>query len=388
MITEGHPLPIERGRRQEELIITPESLFHDNHSLLAESRRNAYIEARKNGKLRGFVRCSDARSKTIGISAISIGNIAAADIPSPAIASDRGLESLTALSHIDGDTIAVGQMPTGCGGLAAKGAENNFNPQEEGIGRYISNKVAHKDPVVQAVITAQELAYLSDDKPVLAATHNHLDDTIYPIAFYQLVDSQLKSVSSVRNLDVMKYNPQRIYENGFPTIEESSLPDSLATILEESRREAAEIFSKYPDLKSLQKVQRPRIVLLSTEIRSGRIIFPDIGSIPGSIFKVHVAREKTAGGIDVSEEVLLNSLRQLEYPFSNAVKSNGDQAMPFSNTDRLIISTADIDLSTRLGKAALERPVVKRWKNSSPDNRIIVIQANSGIINVADELAA
>lgn len=378
------PIQFERGIRQEDLKITKIDLFNDNHSEEAGKAREIWNEKRKEGKLRGFARCSDARLKTVGES-ISVGSVAAVANPIPSVVSDRSLESLTALSHIDGDEIIPGKMPTGCGGHEAKERIGD-TPQQEGIGRWISG-MASKDPAIQAIVTAEKLAYASDGKPVLAAIQDHLNYTIYPVAFFQLDKGQMRSISSVRNEDILKHNPKRIYENGIPTIDEGHLPDVLAEMLEDNRREAQSILAKYPDLKRLQKVLRPRMILFSTDIRSVRVKYPKTSLPPGSVFKVHIPTEKISDGYRrIDESALTDSLNQLEYPIDHAVKNHEDTTLPFSNTDRVIIETGDFDLSISLAKEALKKPWMKKWLRLN-DRRILVVQTNSGVVNVIDEFS-
>lgn len=383
-MTAENPFPLERGIKQEDLILNPQSLFADNRSEEGLEARQRWTAKRNKGELRGFVRCSDARLKTIGEGSVSLGNIAAATEPSTSLVSDRGLESLTVLSHIDGETIKEAEMPTGCGGLAAKEKIGNSH-HEEGVSRYVSETIFSKDPVIQSIVTAEKLAYSSQGKPVLAATQDHLDYTIYPIAYFQLVRGQMTSVSSVRNEDIARYNPERIYENGMPTIEEGLLPPLFQDMLEENRREVRGIFEKYPDLKKLQKVQKPRVALLSTDPRSARVRYPSLSSVPGSFFKIHVPREKIGEGYQVKEDDLSHALNQLEYPISHSVEAQGDLTKPFSNTDRVIFETGDIELSRELAQKAAKKPWMKNWLKLH-DRRIIIVQANEGQSNIIEEV--
>lgn len=379
-----NPRPIERGVRQENLIISPQTLFTDNHSPKADEARARFNETRAKREISAWIRCADARVKTAGDS-ISIGNISAASLPNESIASHRSLESLIAITHIDGGTIEAEKMPTGCGGLAAK-ADIGDRECEDGIEKYVSEKISSKDPVAQALRTAERLAYLSADKPVLAATQNHLNYDIYPIAYFQVVRGQLVSVSSVKPEDIINYNPERIYKDGFPTIEEGMLPDVLKKIIEQNRSEAQDIFAKYPDLTSLQKVQNPRMIFLSTDIRSARVRYPELSSVPGSIFKVHVEREKLEDGVSVKETNILDALSQLQYPIEHyAIKNYDDQTKPFSRTDRLVVETGDIELSRTIANEALKKSWMKKWI-TLPDRKILLVQTNAGVSNVIEEL--
>lgn len=384
-MTAERPVIIERGPGQEDLVITAQTLYNDNHSQQAEEARERWSELKLKGKLRGFVRCSDAREKIVG-EGVSLGNISAASVPSSRILNDRGLESLTVLSHFDGETVEPGKMPTGCGGLAAKGTIGD-TPQVEGIGKYVSEEIFSEDAVVQSLVTAERIARIADGKPVLAGVQDHLDYTIYPVAYFQSERGQMRSVNSVRYEDIFKYNPARIFENGVPTIDESFLPQELLEVLEQNAREARGILEKYPDLAKLNKVHRPRMVLLSTDIRSARVKYPTLTMPPGSVFKIHLPRERMGEELTVSDRDIPQALSQLEYPIKHSYDNHGDPQKPFSNTDRLIFEAPGMDQSRKLVKEAMKMSWLQNWI-SLPNKRILVAQVNAGIVNDIEEIAA
>lgn len=377
--------PFEHSPRQDELIITTKTLWEDNHSPLAERRRQEFEEARLKGELAGVLRCSDARVSLVGNS-ISVGTISAAGVPSRNLARDRGIKFWMSLSHFDGDTVDLEVMPEGCGGLRAK-TQIGDTPQEGGIGKYVAEIIKHQDPLVQAIITAEAMAYLSDGKPVLAASQDHLDHTVYPVAFFQMIDDQMTSISAVRNIDILKYDPKSVYENGIPTIREASLPDAFLELLEQNKAEVQDLYAKYPNIRTLQKVQKPRTVMFSTDIRSAKIKYPRLSEAPGSIFKVFVPREKMDGSVRIKDEDLINSFNQLQYPIDNAVKNFGRDDEPFSNTDRLIIETADIEQSRRIAQEASKHKWMTDWMNLS-DRKIILVQTVGGVALKAEEFTS
>lgn len=358
------------GPRQESLIITPDSLMQDNHTPFAQQRREEFESARIGGALIGVDRCSDARVSVIGNS-ISVGSISAAETPTLNLAKDRGLAAWMSLSHFD------------CGGSKAK-QKIGDEPQNGGIEKYVAEKIAHPDPIIQTIITAEEIASLSE-KPVLAAVQDHLDHTIYPIAYFQMEDGQMTSVSAVRTRDILKYNPDRIYEAGIPTIGERSMPNVFRQLLDQNRRDVQKTLAQYPNLREMQEVQKPRMVMFSTDIRSAKIKYPNISAVPGSMFKVFVPRQKVDGDINILDEDLLNSLNQLQYPISQAVANADSPDMPFSNTDRLIIETGNLSLSRSLAQKAMEQEWMQDWFNL-PDRQIILVQTLAGIISAAEQL--
>lgn len=383
MVFEGFR-PTERGIKQEELDITPQGLLGYNRSPQAEANRIKWEEARRNGELIAYLRCSDARLKPVGINAVSWGSIAAADEPDTKFAVGRGTKASIALAHFDGDTVKPGEMPTGCGGLKAKEeAKKNGNQNEQvGIHRYVKDNIVHEDMIIQAWLSAENIAAISG-KPSLAAVQDHLTLQIYPIAlFTPQGEGTMRTVSRVRAKDTLarSYDPKKIYENGIPTISESYLTDVFGEIMQQNMEDMREINSKYPNLREIQKVQRPRTILFSTDIRSARVKYPVLSSVPGSIFKLIVPRGKIEGTLQITDEDLENSLNQLEYPITHAIKNYENPDESFSNTDRLIIETGNLDLSKRVAQKAMEKEWMRKWLELK-DRKIIVVQAIAGIVS-------
>lgn len=385
MTAEGQRPKIERGIKQEELIITPDSLHEDNHSPQAQLNREQWEEKRIKGELIAYLRCSDARLKPVGIGAVSWGSIAGADNPDRKFAADnRRIGVSIVLTHFDGDTVKLGEVPTGCGGLKAKEEIGNTT-HKNGIGKYISEVVGHPDMLIQAWVSAENMAAVSG-KPALAAAQDHLTLQIYPIAlFTPQGDGEMLIRSKVRVKDTLatSYDPKRIYENGIPTISESSLPDVFRKIMQENMQDMQETHSKYPDLGKMQKVQHPRMILFSTDIRSARVRYPKLSSVPGSIFKVIIPREKVEGTLHISDGSLERCFGQLEYPILHSVANHNDPNESFFNTDRLIIETGSIDLSRQLAQRAMEQEWIGKWLKLS-DKKIIVVQTIAGVSNVIE----
>lgn len=381
MVSEGlrH---IERGKMQEELKITPETLYDDNNSPLAKSNREKHNEAKRKGDLTAWYKCSDARGNTVGLNTISWGSVAGADEPGINFARHKDTRDSVALSHFDGDTVKPGEMPKGCTGLRVKGEIGKAGNQK-GVKRFISENVKHSDPLIQAWCSAANIATLNG-KPALAAAQDHLTLQIYPIALFLPQEDggmDVRTKVNIRDIIDGNYDPRRIYEHGIPTISESRLTGRFIEMLQENARDRQEIYSRYPNLKKTQKIQQPRIAFLSTEIMSIRTQYPDTASIPGSWYKVIIPRNKIEGGSeDVTEENFRKSLDQLELAMSEGVSNCGDPDKPFSNTDHLVVQTESLDLSKKLALRAMQEESVREW--SKLDGReIIIVQAISGIIS-------
>lgn len=385
MVVEGGTPYIERGIRQEDIVITAQSLYRDNHSPAAETARLEFEEKEVKGQLNAVEGCSDARTWTSGH--ISIRNIAGASLPRPELAAHRSIQLWNADSHYDSDKFDPGQAPTGCGGLGAKEKLGDTVVEKPGVLRYASSQIGHPDPILQAIMTAEGIAALSGGKPVLATAQDHLTQKITPVAFFQMVDGEEISRKAVQRkfLSPKNYDPERIYAEGMPSLNEEHLPDTIRELLEKNRREARELQARYPNSRELLGTQRPRMVLLTTDRRSARGKFPTISSAPGSLFKINLTREKEGDSINITQGDLELALDQLSYPIQHAVQNSADQSMPFSNTDRLIVETGDLKLSRKIVQAAIREEWMKEW-HRLPGRSIILLQTNDGIVNDLDEL--
>lgn len=380
MTIEGHR-PVERGVLQESLIISPDFLFRDNHSSQAEANREQWEDVRSKGQLIAYYRCSDARLRPAGIGAMSWGKIAAAEKnPHVRFVTNKRIEVSIALTHFDGDTAIPGQMPTGCGGLGEK-RKIEQNSHHNGIERFIFEEVAHEDVLIQAWFTAENVAHMSG-KPSLAAAQDHLNLQIFPIAlFLPQDDGEMLTISRVRSQDLIakNYDPKRIYENGIPAISESSLPDVFQGIMKQNTKDIAITNSSYPNLRKMQKVQKPRTILWSTDVRSARVKYPVLSSPPGSIFKVIMPRDKIEGNVIITDEDIRKCLEQLEYPIKHALENHSNPDKAFSNTDRLIIETGSLNKSGQLAQRAMQEPWMKEWTELE-DRKIIIVQSVAGLV--------
>lgn len=378
--------PSEKAIRREDLIVTPKSLYEQNHSPEARLLLAQWEVVRVNGKLIAYYRCSDARLKPAGIGAVSWGSIAGADEPDTKFATSRGTQGSVALGHFDGDTAIQGEMVTGCGGLLVKrevGTQKNHIDAK----KFVAETVRHEDVLIQSLLSAENVAILSG-KPALASIQDHLTLQMYPIAlFLPIGEGMTQTISRVRARDIAdkNYDPQRLYANGIPTIDISVLPEMFQEILLQNFKDMQDMNSRYPDLRKLQKVQNPKAILWSTDIRSARVKYPTLSSPPGSIFKVIMPREKIEGNISIQEEDIKKCLEQLSYAITHAIDNSNNPGGAFSDTKNLIIETGSIDESVRLARRAMDELWMKKWTKLGEDRRIIVIQSVAGV--VADNIA-
>ncbi len=387
MTSPDRPLFIERGIRQEQLDITAQSFWIDNDSPEAKDAREEFTKKEEQRELWAVEGCADAR--TLTSTKIAIRKVAAASDPAPRLASDKSIGLWIADSHFDSDIFEIGKTPTGCGGLGAKLEIGNNRIQEPGVYRFASEEIADHDPVKQAIVTARNIFALSHGKPVLATLQDHRTFHIYPLAFFQVGDDGEEDVRSAvlgRYLDPKHYDPGIIYANGIPSLKEYNLPENVQAFLRRHRKLAQQMQGLYPDLHELQGVQKPRMVLLTTDRRSARQKFPKLASVPGSMFKITLFTEGSHETVQIGEKETEAALDQLSYPIRDKCLLNyGDPTKPFSNTDKIIIETPNIELSRLIAGKALQETWIKQWLEL-PERRIILLQTNDGIVNDVEEL--
>lgn len=374
-------------QNKDEPMITPKALYEDNHSEQAGRLRQEREKARRKGDLTAYFSCGDARIFTPKPeSSMSIRSIAAggSKIPYERLVNNRGVARIVVLDHHDGDTVKPGQKPNGCGGLAAKEQVNGDKPgQKDGILEYIEHEVKHPDVIIQALLTAEEIARITD-KPVMAATQDHLTEIIYPIAVF--LEKGNHKLTAIRLGDIAgdQYNPTRLYADGIPVLPDYLIPPNFLELLEANRKEVAYLEKHYPNLRKKQKVQNPKMVVITTAIMSMRVRYPTISQEPGSLFKLNVPRKKEGTHTSISHADLTRTLNQAQYPIQHSVKNHDDPTKPFSATNTVLIETGDMDLSRKLAGEAVEKPWMKDWL-SLPDHQIIVARTQAGITSEIEQ---
>lgn len=327
-----------------------------------------------------FIACSDARLAIPFERSISVRTIATGGPKDPyeRLVNSRGVESIVVLAHHGGDTVQPGQKPNGCGGLGAKETINSItdSKQKTGIYRYLENDVQHPDVIIQAWVSAGRIAEHTN-KPVLAATQDHLDGKAYPLAVFLNRGEEIRTKLKMADMLEGQYHPSEIYRYGIPTLSLDKLPEVFQRFMEENLVQVAEAQAKYPDLRERQKVQNPSMVVLSTDIRSMRIRYPTTSQTPGTLFKLNIPREKVGTKINISLEDLERSLDQAQYPIEHAVGNFGYPAKPFSKTNKILIETGSMDLSSELARRLTDQSWTQEWLHL-PDHYIIVARTQAG----------
>lgn len=378
----------EITKTPENIVISPETLLADNQSEKAKKLSLMWEENRRQENLWGIVTCGDARIMTpCPERLISVRSIATAGTKETKIFSDKGLKIVVVISHVDGDTIETGKRPKGCGGLGAKEEALNGNHEKpiEGIQYYIDNNIEHPDPAIQALISAREIRNATG-KPSLAVIQNHRTGKVYPFAVffkdYQTVSKNLDGI------DLKEYSPSKIYADGLPILPDEAIPDMFRKFLNANTQQVNEILIKYSNLKDVQKVQNPRLVVISSKLPSIRIRYPETTDIPGLVFKLFLSREKEGPGkIAISANALRETIGQAQYPLEHAVHNFGQPDKPFSKTDRVLIETSDINVSRSVAQKLADNLWMKEWL-VLPDHRLLIAQNIEGVSNIIEDFVS
>jgi hypothetical protein len=365
-----------------ESMISPDALFIENRSKEAARLREIWDQNRRKGKLTCFFTCGDARILTpspegsIAIRTIATGG---SKEPYSNLLKNRGVEQIVVLDHHDGNTVKPGQKPTGCGGLAAKEQSNgHFGTQvQEGINDYIEHEVKHPDLIIQTLLTAEEIS-MHTNKPVMAATQDHLTEVIYPLAVF--LQGGLQKLTTIHLNDIAGnlYDPSHLYSDGIPVLDDKFLPPNFMQLLEANRKETALLQKLYPDLQQKQRIQNPRMIVLSTDVRSMRVRYPKTSKTPGSLFKLNIPRKKEKLHTDIDPKDLIRTLNQAQYPIEHALKNFNNPAQPFSQTDTVFIETGDVELSRNLAKEITKKPWMQKWLKL-PKRQIILASTHAGV---------
>lgn len=360
------------------LVITLESLRVDNQSEEAKIGIGEYERHASNGDLVAGEACGDSKTtlplpeQTVFLRSISNGG-----------PKDYGVfrhpkvGKAVAVTHVDGDTLEIGKMPTGCAGLREKQkSRTQSEGVVEGLSYYVHNNIAHPDPVVQALVTANEI-FKKSGKPALATVQDHLTTKIYPVGVF-LPNQAPNAAINLVDLAV-KYDPESIYANLIPTLKDSDIPDMFREFLDAANAQMRSLLMNYSNFKETQKVSNPRFIVLSTEPRSLRIRYPKTMSRPGIAFKMHLPRERLESGtISINPSVLRDIINQVEYPFGHAADHFGKPGESFEDTDIFLIETGDWDVSYQLAEELDKVKPVKKWL-SQDRHQIWVAKTEEGI---------
>src|SRR3989344_1540974 len=368
----------------ENISIAPHDLLEDNHSQEADELRGKWKENKRAGKLYALSACGDARVRFPKPEKyVTLKSIAAGGNVDSNIVTNAGVEFAVFAGHYDGEAFKPGEMPTGCGGLGAKyeALEHNKPVPVKGIGYYIARNIDHPDPLVNALLKANKIAKISN-KPQLTIAQNHRIGEIFPFGVFMPGQSPRFAINILDLYE--KYDPKEIYAKGIPELERRVIPEIFNEFLEACEAQVKESLLTYPNYKEMMRVQNPRMVVLSTEIMSAKIRYPKIASFPGILFKIHLPRIKNGSDVSIDPEKLQDVINQIEYPIPHAVENFGKPNESFSNTDRFLIETDDIDLSRKVALRLAEEEWMQKWMNLE-GHQMLIVQTQEGISQLIEE---
>ncbi|MBI2031966.1 MAG: hypothetical protein HYT08_05110 [Candidatus Levybacteria bacterium] len=391
------PNPAELGPNGKDLEIselrtniTIEGLLQDNHSSAAKKRIRTWFETKDAGELDKLRICGDSRVIPPNPDKeIIVNYIAGGSTPEPAsgIVNNPGVKSAIIMTHFDGETATLKKPPKGCAGLAAKEVQIQNGKSNQKLDNYVEKHIWHPDPVVQAVISAEELA-CETEKPVLAATQDHRDGSIFPLAVMYPWNKSVITVAPRRIKKMLhgrRYIPEELYEEGIPTIDVDE-GFKFYDFLEESKRRVLELKDAYPDLYEGSRVQNPSLIAWSTCVVSFQTRFPIIGDRPGTVFQVFVSRTKDdLDNLKISPEDLQSSLEQMEFPVKASLENHAQSRKSFASTNTILIDTEHFAHSVALALRFVRKErSIPRWLEL-PNHKILVSETTEGVITRIEE---
>ena len=372
-------------------IITPETLKNDNDRKInneAHDRISDWDIHRYEGKHVVVATCGDARLEiprdrfTERIHTIASGG---PKDPYADLFKSINSNAIVSLAHHDGDTVKPGEMPTGCGGLGLK-AEIKKSGKRGGnrTENFVDTGVHHEDALIQACATALDIAELTD-KPVLAATQDHLTGLIHPLLAFWTEGSttriSLPSSISIRDLtDPIRYDHAELYKKGIPSVDILSLPKVFQEYLQANQDEIKKLHNDFPNYRELQKIQNPRTAILTTDIRPTRLKYPTLFEELNSFFRLTIPRLKDVSGEDVSlsfeDEELERVFEQMQFPIDE-----------FDKLQTIVVETSNLKSSKMIAEGLRAQPFMDKW-NGRPGNNIIVVESRGGKIWASEYLQA
>lgn len=393
---EGGPRGINPGElgvlpqteRTTERRITPEMLLLDNKSHDSRALRMAWNALRADGQLVLEWNCDDARNhispRVAQIRSISTGGDEESYESYQGLYNDKGIRIITVVFHYDRETEKKGKAPEGCGGQGVKGKQQaNEAPISGGAYGYADKKIAHKDPLIQVLKSADQISKYTD-KPVLAAARDHLTGKIRPVAFFQQREGEPQLIySAVRIGNVLdgSYRPEEIYANGVPVLDKSDpMLKDFFLYFAENEFEARKLAERYPDLRDRMKVQNPKAIVISTQVRGLRSRYSSTFSEENEAFEITAARcRKTLeASARINNKAIQEALEQAHYAMAHALDNRGKEGKEFRDTRTVLIETTHIDESRKIAETLAETEYGARWL--AEGNDIIVAEVRGGEI--------
>lgn len=374
--------------------LSPERLSKDNLSPAAFKNRARWDDAHERGELPLILNCADARvisSETaFCITSIAAGGIT--EVHSSLLHAANGIKIVT---HYDGTTVEPGVRPRGCGGQDERW---NLNQAEEfeiddhshDAYGFVHDAVAHEDPIINACIQAQRISNMTD-VPVVAVAQDHITGRNSLIGVY--TDCGNKSHSAINKsvieqvMATGQYDPRRVYEDGMPSLSMEDAPDFFLT-LERDREVVLRAYQEYfggeEDFAASQKVQRPHSLLITTDPRPAAVKYPDTFGTPNSVFAVRGPRMYHPDtGLTIEQEAIRRIIQQINYPVMIAIRNKGQDGMPFSSMNNILIETRHPAATRAIVDSITEQPWMQDYL-AQKDTQILAGVFDQGVLQECD----
>ena len=372
--------------------ITANDLLADNKSPRAQEYNAGWYERREKGEFWLEWGCGDARFILLWKNAYHLRTITSGGQRTPylALLTNHSIQAIGIGVHYDKEETEAhpGEPPRGCGGLGLKAALDRGESIDtsNGVAHFADRYIWSQDPVMQCITSASITARLSG-KPVIAYAQDHLSGTVKPLATFSRSG---RDVVTAVPLDFMlpgRYDPKRIYEHGIPELVQGETPDEYHDYLSEKKAEASILLQLYGEqLRNMQKVQNPDLVVLSSSARPFRIKYPSIGERLGSKFQVSLPRERIdETRIRVRKEDIQDAINQLHYPVSTHLKNHGDPSLPFGRDFNIFIEVEEWERGMELYNELRATDWIGEWLKF-PEHKIIIGQVNNGVVQQIAEI--
>jgi len=362
----------EVKNNNETRTITPYDLMNSNQSNETAIYRERFEENRKAGKLTLDWECSDARNwrltfeDTFYYHTIANGQ-------------DPGKLQQAANSDVTDLVIVTAHDP--CGGRTAKNTQlvDGVHIQDTSkIEGYISCEVDHPS-VKQAGVQAKKLSQMTE-KRVAAMVRNHETGELQVLAEFNRNDSGIISRLPEDTFD--KPAPKSAIEDDrIDYLDFNEVSDVVWEYHKRYEDRRLNLLAENPKLPQQLKVQNPRMIKLSTDLRAAEIWIPHFAG-PGNIFRLTTPRDRIQL-VNGEKTTILSPFEinlawaQAQYVIGHTVKNRGLQNEPFSDTDTFLIATPEYTMSQSLALNLAQKPFMHDWIKDER-NKILVAQNNAG----------
>lgn len=363
--------------------ITPERLLEANHSPLSKERVAHYQEAKREKDLTYLILCADARSgpSWFNDDRIAAGREIAAGI-NPVdyqdLLNSEGVGRIAIGVHYDlPHSIENGEFE-GCGGLHAFKELNGNSSilKDHPVASHVKSKIHSEHPFVHAF--KQKDAIMKQlggsYKEMVIFGLNHITGLAMPV--WSLDKDEEGTYHSHSKIQInLLQNPEFIAPSTLVALSDRWLSPKFQELFQKNHDYVDAMKRANSNYTEQMKVQNPRTIFATTEIKPLRDRYAGLYDMPNQVFVVGMPYIKGQENVRVvtHEDIILS---QLSYPILSSLSAKNVYD-PFGKTDTLVIETSDIVQSSYLARLFKEQDWARNWI----DNRnatIIVVETRLG----------